>query len=67
MLFRTVQKLDFIFLQRPPVPYRAIFTSVPFYAIMFTHIAKNYGDYTLLTELPTYMREVLHYPLREVA
>ncbi len=53
-------------IQRPPTPYKAIFTSVPFYAILVAHFTKSYGDYTLLTELPTYMTEVLHFPLKEV-
>jgi len=51
--------------ERPPVPYRSIFSCAAFYAILLAHVANNYGNYTLLTELPTYMKEVLHFKLRE--
>jgi len=49
----------------PPVPWLAIFTSGPVWALGITHVAQNYGFYTLLTELPTYMSTVLHFNIRE--
>jgi len=49
----------------PPVPWLAIFTSGPVWALVITHVAQNYGFYTLLTELPTYMSTVLHFNIRE--
>ncbi len=48
------------------MPLKAIFSSPPFYAILIAHVSKAYGDYTLLTEMPTYMEEVLHFSLKEV-
>lgn len=37
-------------------PWRAIFTSMPFYAIMASHFSENWGFYTLLTQLPSFLR-----------
>jgi len=38
------------------VPWLAIATSIPFYAIIISHFAENWGLYTMLTQLPTYMK-----------
>jgi len=51
--------------KKPKIPLRAIFTSRPFYAILIVHCAQNWGFYTLLTELPTYLNEILHFNLKE--
>ena len=52
--------------EQPPIPFKAIFTSVPFWAIMITHSCQNWGFYTLLSELPTYMNKILHFDIKEV-
>lgn len=54
-------------MQERPIPYRSIFTSIPFYAILIAHVAQNWGFYTLLNELPTYMSEILHFNIKEVS
>lgn len=54
------------FQQSPPVPYWSIAKSLPFYAILFAHMGQNYGYETLMTELPTYMKQVLRFSLKEV-
>nr|XP_034328495.1 sialin [Crassostrea gigas] len=41
------------------VPWKSIFTSMPVYAIIMSNIASDWGGYTLLTNIPTYMKEVL--------
>ncbi|XP_031637844.1 putative inorganic phosphate cotransporter isoform X2 [Contarinia nasturtii] len=51
--------------QSPPVPYWNILKSLPFYAILFAHMGQNYGYETLMTELPTYMKQVLRFSLKE--
>eukprot|EP00088_Acartia_fossae_P010328 TRINITY_DN15141_c0_g1_i3.p1 TRINITY_DN15141_c0_g1~~TRINITY_DN15141_c0_g1_i3.p1 ORF type:complete len:555 (+),score=53.77 TRINITY_DN15141_c0_g1_i3:130-1794(+) len=53
--------------EAPPVPWRHILTSVPMWALVFTHIAQNWGFYTLLTELPTYMKNILHFDIKDNA
>lgn len=37
-------------------PWKAIFTSLPFYAIIASHFSENWGFYTLLTQLPTFLK-----------
>lgn len=54
-------------LQNPPIPYKRIMTSLPFYAILFAHMGQNYGYETLMTELPTYMKQVLRFSIKEVS
>ncbi|CAO1427625.1 unnamed protein product [Diamesa hyperborea] len=48
----------------PPIPWKSILTSLPFYAILFAHMGQNYGYETLMTELPTYMKQVLRFSLK---
>lgn len=56
-----------IYSQSPPVPYWKIMKSLPFYAILFAHMGQNYGYETLMTELPTYMKQVLRFSIKEVS
>lgn len=37
-------------------PWRAIFTSPAVYAICASHFSENWGFYTLLTQLPTFLK-----------
>ncbi|KAM7341817.1 putative inorganic phosphate cotransporter protein picot isoform 1-T1 [Cochliomyia hominivorax] len=48
----------------PPIPFKAIAKSLPFYAILFAHMGHNYGYETLMTELPTYMKQVLRFSIK---
>jgi hypothetical protein len=49
------------------VPWLSVFTSLPVYAIMVANICSDWGLYTLLTNIPTYMKEVLNFDLAEVS
>lgn len=49
----------------PPVPWISILTSLPFWAILISHMGQNYGYETLMTELPTFMKQVLHFNIKE--
>ena len=49
------------------VPWKDMFTSKPFWAIFLSTIPQTYGFYTLLTELPKYLSNILHYDLNEVS
>ncbi|KAH8284769.1 hypothetical protein KR054_000870, partial [Drosophila jambulina] len=42
-----------------PVPWKAIWTSVPFWALMITRCCQSWGYSTLQTEMPAYMNGVL--------
>ena len=36
------------------------------WAIVVTHMCANWGTYTFLTNIPTYMKEVLKFDIRSV-
>ncbi|XP_031343250.1 vesicular glutamate transporter 1-like [Photinus pyralis] len=44
-------------------PWRSIITSVPVWAIVVAHFTENWGFYTLLTQLPTFMKDTLNFEL----
>ncbi|XP_077990261.1 sialin-like [Glandiceps talaboti] len=46
-------------------PWLSIFLSVRVWAIILSHVANNWGFYTLLTCLPTYMKRILNFNLSE--
>ena len=46
------------------IPWLAILTSPAVWAITVTHVTNNFGYYVLLTELPTYMRNILHFDMK---
>ncbi|KAK9300538.1 hypothetical protein QLX08_006865 [Tetragonisca angustula] len=46
-------------------PWKAIFTSVPMWALIIVHCGQNWGYWTLITELPTYMNDILKFNLKE--
>ncbi|KAK3877665.1 hypothetical protein Pcinc_017627 [Petrolisthes cinctipes] len=43
----------------PPVPVKAALTSLPFWAILVANVGNNWGFFTLLTDLPMYMNNML--------
>jgi len=47
------------------VPWGAIFTSLPVWAIIVTHGCSVFGYFTVVNQLPTYMKEVLHFNIKE--
>ncbi|KAH1005449.1 hypothetical protein HUJ04_006438 [Dendroctonus ponderosae] len=49
----------------PPTPWLDIAKSLPFWAILLAHMGYNYGYETLMTELPTYMKQVLHFSIKD--
>ncbi|KAL0272128.1 UNVERIFIED_CONTAM: hypothetical protein PYX00_005217 [Menopon gallinae] len=48
----------------PPIPWKSIVFSLPFWAILIAHLGQNYGYETLMTELPTFMKQVLHFDIK---
>uniref|UniRef100_A0A8C9Y7Z9 Sialin n=1 Tax=Sander lucioperca TaxID=283035 RepID=A0A8C9Y7Z9_SANLU len=47
------------------IPWRAILTSMPLWAIVVAHFSYNWTFYTLLTLLPTYMNDVLGFSIQQ--
>lgn len=48
-----------------PTPWKGILTSLPFWAILLAHCGQNLGFWTLLTEMPSYMKYVLDVDIKE--
>ncbi|XP_068204283.1 putative inorganic phosphate cotransporter [Palaemon carinicauda] len=54
-------------LKAPPVPIKSILTSPPFWAIFVAGVGNNWGFYTLLTDLPLYMKNMLKQDIKSNA
>lgn len=48
-------------------PWKAIFTSAPMIALTIAHCSHNWGFWTLLTEMPTFMKNVLDLDIKSNA
>ncbi|CAG2055837.1 unnamed protein product, partial [Timema podura] len=46
-------------------PWRKFFTSMPVWAVIVAHFCENWGFYTLLTQLPTFMKDALEFNLKK--
>ncbi|XP_031633346.1 vesicular glutamate transporter 1 [Contarinia nasturtii] len=46
-------------------PWKDIFTSKAVYAISASHFAENWGFYTMLTQLPSFLKDTLGYKLEK--
>ncbi|XP_048238222.1 uncharacterized transporter slc-17.2-like isoform X1 [Haliotis rufescens] len=47
-----------------PTPWRTIFTSLPFLGIVCAHVTYNWGLFLMMSNLPTYMMEVLRFDIQ---
>lgn len=45
------------------IPWAKILKSPPVWAIVIAHFAENWGFYTMLTEMPTFLADILHYQI----
>ncbi|KAG8180927.1 hypothetical protein JTE90_013933 [Oedothorax gibbosus] len=50
---------------KPDIPYKAILSSGYVWILAVTHFGQGWGFYTLLTEMPTYLSNVLHFDLKQ--
>lgn len=48
-----------------PVPWRSVITSRPVWAIVVTHACSVFGYFTVVNQLPTYMKYILHFNIKE--
>ncbi|KAL7031546.1 hypothetical protein ACKWTF_007046 [Chironomus riparius] len=48
-------------------PWKDIFTSSAVISLVIAHSAHNWGFWTLLTEIPSYMKSVLHFNIKQNA
>ncbi|KAK3096084.1 hypothetical protein FSP39_022938 [Pinctada imbricata] len=49
---------------RKVVPWLKLLTSTPVWAFVFCHICCTWGEYTFVTNIPSYMKEVLHFDIK---
>ena len=49
-----------------PTPWLSIATSLPFWAALAASCAENWGSYTLITEIPSFMDSVMNYDINSV-
>ncbi|XP_035796100.1 sialin-like isoform X1 [Anopheles albimanus] len=47
------------------VPWKQILTSAPVWAIILTHGASVFGFFTVVNQLPTYMKNILNFNIKE--
>ena len=67
MSYRFILLLYLIILfQNTHVPLRAMMTSSAMWAIIVAHSCYNFGNYTLMTKLPAFMKEFLHFDIKSV-
>lgn len=51
--------------KKPPlVPWRHMFTSVPFWALIAAQVGHDWGFFTMVTDLPTYMNNVMKFSIK---
>ncbi|XP_011152282.1 putative inorganic phosphate cotransporter isoform X2 [Harpegnathos saltator] len=48
----------------PSVPWRHMLKSVPLWALVAAQVGHDWGFFTMVTDLPTYMSNVLHYSIK---
>ncbi|XP_045116089.1 sialin-like isoform X1 [Portunus trituberculatus] len=53
--------------EKPAVPWKSVWTSMPVWAIIVAHTCSNWGWYMLLVKLPTYMRYILKFDIKSNA
>lgn len=51
---------------KTPIPWYNILTCLPLWAILITQCGQSWAFYTQLTELPTYMAQILHFDIQSV-
>ena len=56
-----------VLFQSITVPWYKMATSLPVFAILVANITSDWGTYTLLTSIPSYMKEVLKLNISEVS
>lgn len=52
-------------MERPSIPWKSIWTSVPMIALIITHFGQNWGFLTVLTLMPTYFKDVLDLDIKD--
>lgn len=64
---RSISFSFVIFLQKLSIPWTAMLTSIPTWALLATQSAQNWGFWMLLTKIPSYMTSVLRFDITQVS
>jgi len=56
-----------MYVQKPKVPWLKMAKSLPVWAVCIAHFTNNWGYYTLLTCLPMYLKNILHFDMKSVS
>jgi ACS family sodium-dependent inorganic phosphate cotransporter len=51
--------------EKKTIPWKAILTSVPVWALVAAQVGHDWGFYTMVTDLPKYMKDVLKFKVQE--
>ncbi|XP_076161361.1 putative inorganic phosphate cotransporter isoform X2 [Ptiloglossa arizonensis] len=52
-------------IKRLPVPWKSILLSAPVWAIIVTHACSVFGYFTVVNQLPTYMKYILNFNIKQ--
>ena len=52
--------------ERPPIPWKCIAVSRPFWVLLLAHFLNNFAWYMVLVELPSFLSLGLGFPISEV-
>jgi len=50
-----------------PTPWKSILTSWPVWALIIVEAGHDWGGFTIISDLPKYMSDVLHFSITEVS
>ncbi|XP_064547882.1 putative inorganic phosphate cotransporter [Drosophila montana] len=64
---RSMKRNDGFHAQKIPIPWRAIWTSVPFYALLIVRSAQGWANSTMQLQTPAYMHGVLEMDIKSNA
>ncbi|XP_041565962.1 putative inorganic phosphate cotransporter, partial [Drosophila elegans] len=64
---RSMKRPDGFHAQNIPIPWRAIWTSVPFYALLIVRSAQGWANSTMQLQTPSYMHGVLEMDIKSNA
>ncbi|EDW74110.1 uncharacterized protein Dwil_GK21756 [Drosophila willistoni] len=64
---RSMKREDGFHAQKIPVPWKAIWTSVPFYALLIVRSAQGWANSTMQLQTPAYMHGVLEMDIKSNA
>ncbi|XP_060657164.1 putative inorganic phosphate cotransporter [Drosophila nasuta] len=67
LIERSMQRTDGFHAQKIPIPWRAIWTSVPFYALLTVSASQSWSGSTMNQQTPAYMRGVLDMDIKSNA